>query len=120
MKVKSFEVRDEGTCIPVLAVKTEPANDAERYLLSRMGYGKTPEAQGRFVLLSPLSGDKETHYDPNHWGNWGRTMEIAHRHIREHFDELENASVVDVEFILGEKTELSKPSSQEWAELLGA
>ena len=101
MIVKCFEVRDEGTFLPVLAIKTEPANESERYLLMRMGYGTKSGEQRRYVLVSPLGGGRQMIYDPYHWGQ-NRTLETAHSYIIRNFDALDTGVVIDVEYILGE------------------
>jgi len=38
MEVKLLEVRDIGTCIPLLAVRMGSDNEAEQRLLWRVGY----------------------------------------------------------------------------------
>lgn len=101
MIAKCFEVRDSGTLLPVLAVKCDPANEAERYLLGRTGYGIIPETQKGYVLLCSLNADNaELCYDPHQWGN--RTRVVAHEFIKANFGTLETGSVVDVQYILGE------------------
>ena len=97
MKTKLFEVRDEGTFLPVVAIQCEPANERETYLLARCGYGRQPS---EFVLLARLNADTELRYDPERWG--GRTMPAAHQYILDHWDELQTGDVVDVQYILGE------------------
>lgn len=103
MIVKTFEVRDRGTCIPVLAVRMAPdagSNPAERYLLRRAGYD--PDSPP-LIALSYLRTFGETiTYNPTDWGTRTRTMRVAHDYISNHFDELDNGVVVDVEYILGE------------------
>lgn len=115
MIVKAFEIRDRGTFIPALAVKMvpEPSDgaqyDRERYLLRRAGYGFADP----IVLLCRMDADalvRQASYDPYAWG--GRTFPVAHKHIIEHFDELESGAVVDVEFLLKE-TEQPKKSESE-------
>jgi hypothetical protein len=101
MKVKLLEVRDRGTFLPVVAIKCEPANDAEQYLLEREGYTENPEDQSKYVLISPLRGNEPMVYDPVWWGD--RTFQVAHKYILEHFGELATGDVVDVEHILGER-----------------
>ncbi len=103
MICKTFEVRDRGTFIPVLAVKLEPCCEADRYLLARSGYGRTAEAQSCYVLVSKIYGECcETATDPSCWSGGVRsTMTPAHEHIRKYFDTLESGAVVDVEFIAG-------------------
>jgi hypothetical protein len=92
-ETKFFEVRDEGTFIPVFAIKV---SRADGYLARRAGYGEDP-----CVMLGPLT-DGACRSDP--YGHTGRTYPVAHKYIEEHFDELEDGAVVDVRFILGEAT----------------
>ena len=102
MIAKAFEIRGAGTFLAVLAIKLSPANEAERYLAARAGYGLSPEDQSDFVLMSPLYGSERMEYEPLRWTNSGRTRTVAHTYIMAHFDELEPGAVVDVEYILGE------------------
>ena len=117
MKVKALELRDEGTFIPLLAVDMNPdrvvkrikphmlelveeESSEQRYLLRRVGY----PCDGRpNILITKLSGDgSQASNDPYHWG--GRTFPVAHNWIIEHWNELADGDVVDVQFILGETT----------------
>lgn len=103
MIAKTFEVRDSGTFIPVMAVKMEPGNEADRYLMARAGFGRTPEEQAGYVTLLRIAGGVGTATsDPHEWPGNSRTIPWAHRHIYENWDKLESGAVVDVEFILGE------------------
>lgn len=108
MQAKTFEIRDAGTFIPVLAVRLNPGCEQDRYLLARAGYGTAGEMQAGYVIVVKLE-DCLAQYDPNRWRH-GRTMEVAHRYIMEHFDDLPSGAVVDVQFILGEtqKAKLSE------------
>lgn len=101
MQVKLFEIRDKATFIPMMAIKLAANSEADRYLLSRAGYGRSNELFNRYVLLAQINGDcgKITN-DPYEWG--GRTYPVAHQHIIDHWGELESGAVIDVEFILGE------------------
>ncbi len=100
---KTFEIRDEGTYIPVLAIKLSPECEADRHLLARSGYGNSPESQARYIIVIKIAGGPDgAHSDPMKWQGDTRTMPTAHLHIREHFDELEAGAVIDVEFLLGE------------------
>ena len=101
MIAKTFEIRDAATFIPVLAVKLEPGNEFDRYLLARAGFGVKAETQAEYVLLCALVGRSECNYDPHKWSGTARTYPVAHEYILEHFDHLPTGSVVDVEFILG-------------------
>lgn len=103
MLVKAIEIRDEGTFIAALAVDMNPANDEQRYLLRRCGY----PCDGRpNIILTRLDGDETGRDDRatnDPYARGGRTWPIAHHWIIEHWDELEDGSVVDVQFILGER-----------------
>lgn len=110
METKMFEVRDEGTFLPVIAVRLDPANEAERYLLARSGYGRTAEAQRQsnyVIVFRALAEDTPANYSPEQWGD--RTMRIAHQHIERNFAKLVPGAVVDIQYILGE-TKTPKPS----------
>lgn len=109
MEAKTFEVRDSGTFMPVLAIKLMPSCEADRYLLARTGYGRSPSDQGRYVMVMKLDGgvDKASS-DPYEWGRGFRTMYEAHVFIIDNFDRLESGEVIDVEFILGESKEKKK------------
>lgn len=119
MKVKLLEVRDAATFIPVFAFRARCDNleevhensdvlpeldkiSKQRYLLARCGYGTSREEQ-RLVIVGQLNYPGPVHYDPNKWEGSARTMPTAHEYIRDHFDELNDGDVVDVEFILEEK-----------------
>ena len=96
MQVKTFEVRDCGTFIPVFAMSTRPANEEQRFLLGRAGFGIDP-----LVIMGPLHGGGAS-YDPYSWDD-ARTLHVAHQYITEHFERMEDGEVVCVEFILGER-----------------
>lgn len=98
MKTKTFEVRDKATFIPILAIRIEPDDTAQGYLLRRAGY-----ADSKQILLVRIAGGSGlSTCDPYDWGN--RTMTTAHEYIRKNFDTLEDGDVIDVEYILGETT----------------
>ena len=99
MITKMLEIRDIATFIPVLCVDMNPEDVASRdehYLLRRAGY---PCDGNPIVLMTRADGGKP-HYDPYNWGD--RTMHVAHLYIAEHWGELRDGDVVDVEFILKE------------------
>jgi hypothetical protein len=103
MQTKTFEIRDACTFVPVIAVRIAPyelpLDSADRYLMRRAGYGSTP-----LIILTRLEADgSSANYDPHSWG--GRTMFVAHEYIRDHWHALDSGAVVDVEFILGDRTE---------------
>lgn len=102
MKQKIFELRDRATFIPILATSIDGDDDlpAIKYLLGMAGYKKINGNPERWVILSNLTYPDKSNVDPYCWND--RTYQTAHLHILEHFDELPNGSVVDVEFVLGE------------------
>lgn len=106
MMPKCLEVRDRMTFIPVVCIGTVADNEGQRYLLRRSGY-----TLGETVILVNLN-DCRAANDPYEWGN-SRTMSVAHNYIQEHWAELNDGDVVDVEFILGETTERKKSERHE-------
>jgi hypothetical protein len=106
METKLFEVRDRATLIPVIAIRLGGDNESERYLLARVGYGRTSEEQQDYILYAGLEYfDMQS--DPYKQTN--RTRHESHKYIHEHWDELSSGDVIDVEFILGE-TDVKKES----------
>lgn len=107
MKAKALEVRDSATFIPLLAVDMNPETDAQAYLLFRCGYPCNKEPN---ILITKLSGDgTKASNDPYFWGD--RTFATAHHYIIDHWNELKDGDVIDVEFILGE-TQVKKLSER--------
>lgn len=108
MVVKLFEIRDAGTTIPVMATALIARSEEERWLLRRGGYAEDridPTLRDeRYIILWPLTGGVAT-YDP--WGHQtlARTYRVAHQFIIERWHDLDSGDVIDVEFILGERTE---------------
>lgn len=99
MIIKAIEIRDAATFIPAVAIKMEPANEAQRYLMARVGF-----RDGAGVVLMVLNTQKAT-ADPYDWPSLGlgpRTMPVVHVWLEQHFDEVVDGDVIDVEFILGE------------------
>ena len=104
MIIKMFEVRDEATCIVVLAYRMMPANEAQRLLLTRCGYGSIAEGQAEYVWLQRIDGGEgKGTSDVFQWGN-SRTMHEAHIYIKKNFDSMKDGEVVDVQFINGRTT----------------
>lgn len=98
MKIKVFEIRDEGTFIAALAVDMNAPEKDQHYLLRRCGY----PIDGRpNILLTRLDGSGgRASNDPYYWGD--RTWAVAHNHIIDNWEQLRDGDVVDVSFILGE------------------
>lgn len=91
MITKLFEVRDDGTHIPCIAIRI---SGDDGWLARHAGYGKNA-----CILFGALSGGN-LRYDPYDWR--GRTMPTAHHFIIDNFDHLEDGQVIDVRFILKE------------------
>lgn len=102
MEIKVLEVRDEATCIPVLAIKMVAANPVEAKFLRRYGY----PTDGSAVVWMHMS-DQSASVDPYAWRD--RTRAASHNFIYDHFDELENGDVVDVRVILKETDNSAEP-----------
>lgn len=45
METKTFEIRDDGTFIPVIGIRFDPDCERDRYLFGRAGFGTDPETQ---------------------------------------------------------------------------
>ena len=99
METKCLELRDSMTFIPVICLRPVPTNAAQRYLLRRDGYrGEIDE--GCIIMIN--SQCRGCAYDCYDWPGNPRTLRVAHHYIAEHWHELRDGDVIDVEFILGE------------------
>lgn len=109
MEIKLFEIRDKGTYVPVMCTRLAARTEKEQKMLSNAGFGQTVNEQKAYVIYTPLDGSSwgRADFDPYTWTN--RTQREAHKYIRDNWEELENNSVIDVEFILKE-TEKPKES----------
>lgn len=101
METKFLEIRDRGTCIPVMAQKLTATTLKEMEIFRRYGWG-----EGAGIVVTRLDAVEATN-DPYRW-DCARTMRIAHEYIDNNFDIIPNYSVVDVRVILGEATELAQ------------
>lgn len=101
MEAKALELRDKCTFIAVLAVDMNPTpqNDRQYYLLRRCGY---PCDGVPNVIVTRLDGNG-THAFNDCYQHGDRTWRVAHEWIIDHWKELSDGDVVDVEFILGER-----------------
>jgi hypothetical protein len=106
METKLFEIRDRMTMIPALATKLmPPRSESERFLLSWVGYRSNPGEYDSWIILVHFS-DTRCQNDAYVWREEGtRTMFEAHKYIEQYWDELQSGDVIDIEFILKEKTE---------------
>jgi hypothetical protein len=99
MEIKCLEIRDSNTFIPVICVRPVPDNEAQRYLLRRDGY-RGDDTEGCIIMIDAQC--RGVAYDCYDWRD--RTKGRAHNYITEHWHELDDGEVIDVEFILGEST----------------
>lgn len=111
MQVRVIEIRDRATFIPAVAIKTDPANEGQRYLIRRSGYG---DHFSDVILTRIAGGSGHTTCDPYDWGSGARTMQVAHEWIRDNFDWINDGDVVDVQFILGETKEPKRSERYEF------
>jgi hypothetical protein len=102
MEVKCLEIRDAGTFVPVICLRPVPDNEAQRYLLRRDGYTDNEDEHCIIYIDAQCRG---VAYDCYDWPANPRTHSIAHHYITEHWHELADGDVIDVEFILGETKE---------------
>lgn len=103
MQAKALEIRDRMTFIAALAVSMVPANEQQRYLLRRCGYAPAGDGEP-MVIVTRLDGNANFAFsDPYHFRD--RTFQTAALYIQEHWSEINDGDVIDVEFILGEKPE---------------
>jgi hypothetical protein len=129
MVSKIIEIRDSGTFIPALAIRMGSTDERERYLLARSGFGRSYEDQSEYVVLCKINGGEpcECHIDPFAWGQNPRTMFVAHMYLlnrqgelaagytykgqekHDGFDALPQGALIDVEYILGIRSEPKEP-----------
>lgn len=94
MITKMLEIRDSGTCIPVIAIDTSAVGSKETAFLRKTGFLDS----GNVIIIRP--DDNLCSYSPYSWATGARTMCVAHQYIEEHFDEIPDCSVIDVRTIL--------------------
>lgn len=107
---KFLEIRDEGTCIPVLCIEMRPGRYVGLEALFRVEYcfldfmGFEQHAYRSILLIDPQG--KRSTYNPADWKKpafgSGRTLYEAHLYIKEHWDRLGSGDVVDVAYLKGE------------------
>lgn len=99
MEIKVLEIRNSNTFLPVICIKPVPDNEAQRCLLRRDGYSCQPDDPIIIMIDAQCRG---VAYDPYDWPHDPRTKQNAHLYIEQHWRELKDGDVIDVEFILGE------------------
>src|SRR4029077_3542519 len=113
MEVKVLEVRDAGTFCPVICLRPMPTNEGQRYLLRRDGYSGKVDERCVIYIMNQCRG---VAYDPYDFPANPRTHRVAHNYITEHWAELHDGDVIDVEFILGETKTKKLSERQESSE----
>jgi hypothetical protein len=96
--MKYLEIRDRSTFIPCFAFKPDE-HDTSR-LAWRAGFGP----DNHCVIFGILDQGGRCQYDPFAWSQNPRTMHEAHLWIQNHWDEIKDGDVIDVEFNAGETT----------------
>jgi hypothetical protein len=107
MTTKVVEIRDRATRISAVAIRLDPADEAERATFGLSGYGTTAEDQAGYIILLRID-PVAAHADKYDWSQSARTMQVAHDHIERHFNGIESGDVIDVEFILGESHQVKR------------
>jgi hypothetical protein len=109
MEVKCLEIRDSASFIPVICIRPTPDNEAQRYLLRRDGYRGDDSEHCIIYIQAQCRG---VAYDCYDWPHNPRTHRVAHNYVTEHWHELRDGDVVDVQYILHE-TEAPTVSERE-------
>ena len=107
MEVKLIELRDTGTCIPLLCIKPSVTTVPVEMLCGRR-YGY-PEGSTAIIVTNYENPSRGAHVDYFEWDD--RTYFNAHSHIEKHWDSLKSGDLVDVRVILGET---DKPCQSEF------
>jgi hypothetical protein len=110
MEIKCLELRDTNTFIPVICIRPVAENESQRYLLQRDGY-RADHSEHCIIMIDAQC--RGCSYDPYNWIG-SRTKGQAHSYIEEHWHDLTDGDVIDVQFILGE-TKDKKRSEREGA-----
>lgn len=100
MQIKMIEVRDSCTCIAAIAIRPWPSGPVEEIFLRYAGFGFSSDCI-LFGYLHASGTMAKWTYDPFDWPENPHTMRAAHHYVAQHFDELKNGAVVDIEYIMG-------------------
>lgn len=115
---KLFELRDSATFIPIIAILVCPDQDVtdvnlaiteqEKFLLRRCGY---PPLERNIIICNARGDERGAYCDPYDWND--RTYKTAHNYIIDNWDNLRDGQVIDVQYILGETTEVKRSESHD-------
>ena len=111
METKLLEIRDIGTRIMVICTKLQGEDITEKSMLKSAGFSPITNS----ILLVSMP-NCEARYDPFKLKD--RTYFTAHRYIAYKWDDLETGDVIDVEYILKEKTKIKKAEWKEYAQFV--
>ena len=106
IEVKVLEIRDSGTYIGALAIRMASSDPIQASYLRRDGYSR----DGSTIVLVRMA-DAMAANDPYDWpgrSRGTRTMQLAHIYVQQHYPELIDGDVIDVEHEFWE--ELGLPS----------
>ena len=105
MTTKILEIRDNFTRILAVAIQAKGDTPAEKQALRACGY---PE-DGSSIILMDLNNNKASNdpYDPI-WGA-NRTMRMALDYVIQHWDQINDGDLIDVEFLNGTRAEPKTP-----------
>jgi hypothetical protein len=98
---KIFEVRSPATLIVIIATKLKAENQQTAALLSHSGYGQTNKDIERYILVTAIDGGGGGIATTDAYKHHCEELRVAHIYINEHFSDLENGSVLDVDYIRG-------------------
>jgi len=101
-EVKTFEIRDSATKIPVMAVRVH-MNLLTRPDFEQLRDGGWAANEENVVYVMEIPSPVRAAFDPFDWNTRSRTFCDAHVYIKDQWDKLESGQVIDVEFINGEK-----------------
>jgi|WetSurMetagenome_2_1015567.scaffolds.fasta_scaffold437084_2 hypothetical protein len=99
METKLFEMRAAATNIPVLAVRLNPTNAKDTWLLGRAGYGMHGYSQAKYIMVMKLEGEPDA--STQEYSHESHAMQVTQKYLNEHFDDLESGAVIDTQFIEG-------------------
>lgn len=114
--IKIFELRDEGTTMPIIAIKPHRESESTRWCWARSGYGTKDNDQQAYILMARLAGgDGILTCDPYKHGTNARTLRVGHEWLLKHdnFMALDSGDVIDVQHILGETETRKRPEREE-------
>lgn len=112
MEVKVLEIRDSLTYLGALAIKMTSSDPIQSRHLWRAGY----EPGSPCIVMVRLN-DAQGACDPYMWperSGGTRTMAHAHLYVVEHWDELRDGDVIDIEHIYWQELGLAaQPAKKE-------